>query len=108
MMENWRIDHLKKLLSEDADDEFIIYALAQEYLKSYEYPVAIDYFLELKKINAGYVGLYYHLADAYVKIDDEASAMKTYDEGIEIARKLNDQHALSELQNARMNLEMEL
>jgi len=35
-------------------------------------------------------------------------ALNIYEEGIIVARQLNDTHALSELKNAKMNLEIEM
>ena len=105
-MDNWRIDHLKELLANDPNDEFVLYAIAQEYLK-YEYvEEALEYFLKLKEKNPDYVGLYYHLGGLYKDIEEPDKATETYAEGIAIARKLGDQHALSELLNAQTNMEL--
>lgn len=105
-MDNWRFDHLKGLLQEDPSDEFIMYALAQECIKLDLLNDALGYFLQLRELNADYVGLYYHLGALYIELDKEENALNTYDEGIAIAKKINDPHALSELMNAKTNLEL--
>ena len=107
-MENWRLNHLQELLKEDPKDEFVHYALAQEYLKHEAYEEAIKRFNLLKTLNPDYVGLYYHLAHAQVEADLPEDAMSTYETGISIAKKIGDQHAMSELLNAKTNLELEL
>lgn len=107
-MDNWRIIRLKEMYSKDPTDQFVIYALAQEYLKSEEYKESISYFDLLKSINPDYVGLYYHLAAAHAALEDIEKAMAVYEEGIHIATQLKDLHALSELKNAKLNLEMGL
>jgi len=105
-MDNWRIEHLNGLLQDDPKDEFVLYALAQEYLKLEELDQSLSFFLRLKDVNPDYVGLYYHLAALYQELDEEDKAMATYLDGISVAQKIGDQHALSELMNAKTNLEL--
>ena len=107
-MDNWRIEQLTDLHKQDPDDEFVMFALAQEYFKSDEYDKALAFYLLLKKKNEDYVGLYYHLGALYTEMDQHAEALATYDEGIQIAQKLEDFHALGELKNAKTNLELGL
>lgn len=105
------MDRMKKildLLKEQPSDEFLNYALAQEFHGQEKYQKAIEQYNRLKEINAEYVGLYYHLAECLALSGAKSEALMIYDEGIVVAKRLNDQHALSELQNARMNLEMDL
>jgi len=107
-MDNWRLDKLLTLLREDDKDSFVRYALAQEYLKLNQSEEAIVHFEALKTNDPAYVGLYYHLAAAYEQQKSINKALITYTEGISIAKQLGDQHALSELMNAKMNLEIEM
>ena len=107
-MDNWRLNQLRKMLLDVPDDSFISYAIAQELLKMEKWKEAIDQFESLKKKDPEYIGLYYHLARCYTELDMNSEALKTYNEGISIANKLGEQRALSELQNAKMNLEIEL
>ena len=85
-----------------------MFALAQEYNKMGLLEKSVKWYIQLKTVNPDYVGLYYHLAAVYAELEEEANAVETYNIGIEIAKKLNDQHALSELQNAKLNYELEL
>lgn len=107
-MNDSRLNKLLELYDVDNHDSFVLFAIAKEYeyLEKLEY--AINSFESLKSVDANYVGLYFHLAALYQKVDNFEAAMQTYDEGIAIAKKLPDFHALSELVNAKQNLELEL
>lgn len=96
------------MLDEVNPDQFILYAIAQEYVKHGNDTLAEQYFLRLKGLNPTYTGLYYHLAALYIRSDDSEKAMKTFNEGIAVSKKVRDLHALSELQNAKMNFEIDL
>jgi len=102
------LDHLKTLHAEDPEDDFVLYALAQEYSKLGLLQESLDHYLLLKGISPDYVGLYYHLAELYVEMDESEKALNIYDEGIKVANKLQDLHALGELKNAKANVELEL
>lgn len=107
-MDNWRLDHLKSLHAEDPEDDFVLYALAQEYSKLGLLQQSLDHYQLLKGKSPDYVGLYYHLGGLYVEMDESDKALEIYGEGIKVANKLKDHHALSELKNAKTNLELEL
>lgn len=106
-MTNPRLQQLLELFKEDEKDEFLLFALAKEYEKAGQLEEALTYYLKLLEVNENYVGTYYHLAKLYEKREAPDKALSIYNKGIEITRKLGDQHALSELMNAKMNLEIE-
>ena len=101
-----RIEQLKAFLAEDPGDSFIRYALAKEYEGMGQMYQARDAYLALKKDDPTYVGLYYHLGKLYEELGEEEEALATYTEGINVAKKATDFHALSELNTAKVNLEM--
>lgn len=107
-MDNWRIIQLREILEVTPDDEFVLFALAKEYMGLQDHEKALVYFDRLKKLNPAYLGMYYHLALVYWELNQVEQAFRCYDEGIALAKRLGDQHALSELQNARMNMEIDL
>ncbi len=107
-MDNWRINQLRDLLRKDRTDEFVIYALGQEYLKIGEHDKSIEFFEQLRLLNPEYVGLYYHLAAAYIETEQNTKAQNIFTQGIEIATKVGDHHALAELRNAKTNFELNL
>jgi Tfp pilus assembly protein PilF len=103
-----RIDQLKEFLANDPSDSFIRYALAQEYLKRGQMYQAKEAFETLQSDDPSYVGLYYHLGKLYEELDQGEQAIATYEAGIQVAKKATDFHALSELNTAKVNLEMEM
>jgi tetratricopeptide (TPR) repeat protein len=103
-----RLEILRSMLESDPSDSFVRYALAKELENSGELVSALDEYLVLMNKDPDYVGLYYHLAKLYEKTDAVKKALEIYDIGINIAKKLKDFHALSELNSAKLNLEMEL
>lgn len=103
-----RLDQLLNLLNENPKDDFITFAIAKEYEKNGELDKALQFYLELVTQNKNYVGTYYHLGKLYEELFKNDDALRAYEQGILIASDQNDLHAKSELQNAKMNLELEL
>jgi hypothetical protein len=48
------------------------------------------------------------LGKLYEEFEEFEKALSIYDEGIALCKKISDFHALSELNNARTNCELEL
>ncbi|MBK9737794.1 MAG: tetratricopeptide repeat protein [Saprospiraceae bacterium] len=105
---NDRLLMLQEMVLGDPDDSFISYALAKEYENLGMFEDALGQFLKLKTKDPNYVGLYYHLAKLLEHLEENTKALIIYNEGIEVAKKIPDFHALSELNSAKLNLEMEL
>jgi len=104
---NSRLDHLQKMLRDQPNDSFLLFALAKEHEKNGELKKAMIVYEKLRKNDPDYVGLYYHLAALYAESEQPQLAKKTYEDGIKVAGKQNDQHALAELKNAFVNFELE-
>lgn len=99
-----RLQQLQSLLAEDPQDDFLLFALAKEYEKKGDDAQALHYYERLRQHHPGYVGLYYHLAKLWERRGDAPAAFRIYTEGMEVARRAGDQHALSELAGARLLL----
>lgn len=95
-------------LEDSPDDSFILFAIAKEHEKLGAMQEAFAYYDKLTAVDPDYVGTYYHLGKLHEKEENVDRALDIYQKGIEIAKKVKDQHALSELMGAKMNLEMEL
>lgn len=97
-MQSNRLEKLLQFLENEPRDPFLKYAIATEYLVLNEQQNALTYFEDLVQNHADYVGTYYHLGKLYEQLNRKDDALKTYQQGMVIARTKNDRHALSELQ----------
>ncbi len=107
-MNKERLNQLIGLLKDDPKDSFLRYAVAKEYENGDDLTKAMEEYLTILNTDPDYVGMYYHLAKLYEKLEENDKALEIYAVGIQIAKKLSDLHALSELNSAKMNLEMDL
>lgn len=103
-MTNSRIQRLEQNIVDNPADTFALYALAKEYEKAGDLEKSIQLFEKLLLVDENYIGAYYHLGKVYEQLEEVKKALNIYEAGIDIAKKLNDMHALGELKNARMNL----
>lgn len=103
-----RLLTLLEYLEAKPEDSFLLFAVAKEYEQKDDLSKALGYFLKLKKLDPDYIGLYYHLGKLYENISEDHLAMGIYNEGIALAKKIGDFHALSELNNSRTNLNLQL
>jgi tetratricopeptide (TPR) repeat protein len=105
-----RLDKLLEFIKNEPEDPFLKYALATEYLRLDDPDKALQYYEDLVKNHKEYVGTYYHLGKLYEILNRKEDAIKTYQDGISVARAARDNHALSELQtvyNSAMGLDYE-
>ncbi len=102
---------MKQLLAfeeKDPKDPFIQFAIAKEYEKSDQKYDALAKYLSLYEEHPDYIGLYYHLAKLYEELNEKEKAINVYQQGLDLAKRIKDFHAASELNNAKMNLEMDI
>ncbi len=95
-----RIEKLKTFLAQSPTDAFLIHALALEYLKIDVKEDALHYFETNRSQQPDYVGTYYHLGKLLEQMNREQDAIVVYEEGVAIAQKIKDNHALNELRAA--------
>jgi tetratricopeptide (TPR) repeat protein len=107
-MHTIRIERLKSIIVDNPNDTFAIFALAKELEKVGELIEASQLLEKLLVVDKLYIGAYFHLAKIYEQLDEIKKALNIYEEGIIVAQQLNDKHTLSELKNAKMNLEIEM
>ena len=100
-----RLDTLLQYHDEDPDDSFVCFALASEYVKLGEDDTARAWFEALRDTDPDYIGTYYHLGKLYERIGEKPLALDTYRAGANIATKIADFHARSELQSALLEAE---
>ena len=101
-----RIKQLQQYYAEDPHDPFNIYALALEYLRL-EPAKARQLFDILLAHHGEYLPTYYHAARFFQDSGEKEKAIKIFQSGIALARKLNNSKALRELQSAYDELTFE-
>lgn len=94
-----RIEKLKQLLSDSPRDSFLKHALALEHVKAGDDAQAGNYFNEILEDDENYVGTYYHLGKLLERKGESQQAISVYEKGMEIAKKIGDNHALNELRS---------
>ncbi len=99
-----RLQQLMGFLETMPNDAFILFALAKEYEGLENWEKALEYYLRLTNEQSDYVGTYYHLGKLYERLDKIPTAFQTYKAGMNVAKKAGDQHALSELAGAKLEL----
>ncbi len=107
-MNSPRLQQLKGLLEDSPNDPFLLYAIAKEYEGLGSVEEALRQYKALTDLHPDYVGTYYHYAKLLEKQEETEEALSIYEKGMFVARKIGDTHALGELSNAKMNLELEL
>ncbi|KHJ36912.1 putative enzyme of heme biosynthesis [Pedobacter glucosidilyticus] len=103
-----RLERLLEFFNNEPNDPFLKYALATEYVRLSNEDLALKFYLDLVKNHEDYVGTYYHLGKLYEGLNQKEEALKIYEKGIQVARKIKDQHALNELLGVFNNLQDEL
>lgn len=101
------IEKLEAFLQTDPEDTFTKFALALEYQKIGQIEKSKTLFEQITKSDPNYVGTYYHLGKLYFQLGKTEKAVKVFRSGIEVAKSAGDHHALSELQTALMELEVD-
>ncbi|HNE50433.1 MAG: hypothetical protein U0T31_01305 [Chitinophagales bacterium] len=103
-----RIERLSSLIVENPADTFALFALAKEFEKTGAIREAAQLIEKLLLIDKNYLGAYYHLGKIYEQLEEVNKALNIYETGIQLALQQGELHTLSELKNAKMNLEIEL
>lgn len=94
-----RIAQLQEFLKESPEDNFLVHALALEYLKVGDEKKAIIYFEQNLASNPSYVATYYHYGKLLENGGKTEMAINIYSRGMEAAKAAGDQHAYSELRS---------
>lgn len=94
-----RIKQLLQFYEEDPGDPFNLYALALEYLP-YDAGRSRELLEKLLAVHAGYLPTYYHAAKFFQQHGESERAATIFEDGMALAKKLNDQKAFRELRSA--------
>ncbi len=99
-MNQERLKQLKTMLVDNPTDSFLLYAIAQEYIKTDNKPEALKFFADLLQTNPNYTGAYYHLGKLHEAMGDAPTAIETYKLGLEVTRQRGAHHDHNELKGA--------
>lgn len=99
-----RISKLKEYLRGSPNDNFLMHALALEYIKMGDDPEARKLFEDILQRDAKYIGSYYHLAKLLERTGENGLAIKWYEKGMAAAKEAGDNHSYNELQAAYEDL----
>ena len=100
-----RIQKLKEFLVYSPKDNFLRHALALEFIKLGNDDDARKLFTDILIETPDYIGSYYHIAKLLERIGKRDEAIHYYEKGMEVAKKLKDNHSYNELQAAYEDLE---
>ena len=92
------------MLAQQPTDSFLNHALALEEIKLGNEATARTLFELILQREPQYIGSYYHLGKLLERQGEETAAIEVFGRGMEVAKKLGDQHALNELRGAYDNL----
>ncbi len=96
-----RLEAFRKIVERSPDDPFARYSLAMGQRGAGQLDDAVRSFEELAGRVPGYVPTYLMWGQALEMLDRGAEAAGVYDRGIRAARQSGNDHALSELTQAR-------
>ena len=99
-----RLQRLREMLAQQPTDSFLNHALALEEIKLGNEAAARSLFESILQREPQYIGSYYHLGKLLERQGEETAAIEVFGRGMEVAKKLGDQHALNELRGAYDNL----
>jgi len=91
-------------LKDSPNDNFLRHALALEYIKIGEDEKAKNLFINILNETPDYVGSYYHIAKLLERLGETNEAIFYYEKGMDVAKKLKDNHSYNELQAAHEDL----
>ncbi|MEO8087867.1 MAG: hypothetical protein ABI763_13670 [Bacteroidota bacterium] len=97
---NLRMDMLRQYLKEDPYDDFSEYALALEFENKGNRIEALFHLEQILNRNADYLAAYYQCGKMYEAEKDTTKAMDRYQQGMEIAKRQEDEKTYNELRTA--------
>jgi tetratricopeptide (TPR) repeat protein len=95
-----RIERINEMLKQNPTDSFLLFALGLEKIKLGNEDEALQLFQSVTLSNPDYSGVYYHLGKLLERKNETDKAMEVYEKGMQVCKKLNEQHNFNELRNA--------
>jgi predicted Zn-dependent protease len=92
-----RRDQLLELLKSDPDDVFLLYALAMACLSDGEIQEGLQLFDRVIERDPNYVAAYFQKGQVLARESTAQEARDVIRRGIEVARRMEDEHAAGEM-----------
>ncbi len=99
-MREQRLAKLLEFLEKNPKDDFLNYALAQEYIGMGKDSLAKPILEGLIEHSPNYIASYYHYGKLLQKEEKNEDAIAIYEKGITIGKEIDDKHAVKELNDA--------
>jgi tetratricopeptide (TPR) repeat protein len=103
-----RMEQIEALLADDPNDAFLRYGLAMEYSGQGDDAHAaklLEELIALTRNSTPYIPAYLMCGQAYQRLGQDADAIRILKEGISMAEKVGNQHALGEMQGLLSTME---
>lgn len=100
-----RLAQLIKMYESDPSDEFLQYALAQEYAQQHQEEKAIQLYANLIERSPKYIATYYHYGSLLIGLNRKVEAKTVIEKGIDIAQQLRAFKDKGELEYLLMEIE---
>ncbi|MCB0335454.1 MAG: hypothetical protein KDD62_04090 [Bdellovibrionales bacterium] len=94
------IEKLLEAIAADPTNPFYKYGIAIEYRNSGEADKAMKYFSEVHDNAPEYLPNYFHYGQLLVDFEELQQAQSIFEEGIKLAKRQGNSHALAELQGS--------
>ncbi len=92
-----RLEKVQAMLKENPDDIFLNYAIAMEFSKEDQIVLAQAAFKKVRKLDPNYVPAYFQEGQMLAQDDQIPEAQAILKEGIDVAKRTGDNHALGEM-----------
>lgn len=103
-----RKEEIIQLLKEDANDVFLNYALALEYLAENKPESAKMQLEKVLQINSKYIPAYYQMGILLYQLNDKENSLEYLNKGLILSEENKDLKNIAEFKSAIMNIKNEL
>ncbi len=99
-----RREQIEKMLAQDPQDAFLLYALAMEWISENQVEKALDQLQQLLAMHVDYVPAYLQAGQLLAQMARTSEAVHLLEQGMQQARIQNDLHAFEEMELLRQSL----
>ncbi len=92
-----RREKLQQMLQDSPNDTFLLYGMAMENASSEEWEAALSSFDRVLAVDPDYVAAYFQKGQILARLDRIDDARSVLTDGIDVGRKVGDDHAVGEM-----------